>query len=144
MPSRTGGSGPPLPLSLVARRALNCGPTSGRQKRPRTRSADGAKRPDRTGLLQPLYTVRYESGPRCCVRYRLILQQPHKVHTVPVGLLQLSAGIDPALIPIRHYLEHHPWVGLRLPSFGRIGAIQFPVVQFLKLGACQPDGCVLW
>ena len=56
----------------------------------------------------------------------------------------LPAGIDPALVSVRHYLEQHSWVDLRFSAFGRIGAIQFPVVQFLKLGACQSGGCVLW
>mgnify|MGYP000011256046 FL=1 len=81
---------------------------------------------------------------RCMIRHRLFFQKPHEVHTVPTGLLQLSAGIDSALVSVRHYLEQHSRVDLRFSASGRIGAIQFPVVQFLKLGACQSDGGVLW
>ena len=77
---------------------------------------------------------------RCMIRHRLFFQKAHEVHTVPTGLLQLSAGIDPALVSVRHYLEQHSRVDLRFSASGRIGAIQFPVVQFLKLGACQSDG----
>lgn len=47
------------------------------------------------------------------------------------------------LVFIRHYLKQHSWVGDRFPSLGRIRCIQFPVVQFLKLGAGHTDGCVL-
>lgn len=87
---------------------------------------------------------RPEMCQRCMIRHRLFFQKAHEVHTVPAGLLQLSTGIDPALVSVRHYLEQHSWVDLRFSAFGRIGAIQFPVVQFLKLGACQSDGGVLW
>lgn len=38
-PRQKGGSGPPLPLNLVSRLALNCGSISGWQKYPRTKSA---------------------------------------------------------------------------------------------------------
>lgn len=93
------------------------------------------------GLCTP---SRPEACQRCMVRYGLFFQKAHEVHTVPAGLLQLSAGIDSALVSVRHYLEQHSWVDLRFSAFGRIGAIQFPVVQFLKLGACQSDGGVLW
>ena len=41
------------------------------------------------------------------------------------------------------FMGPHPWFHCRFPSSGRIGAIQFPVIQFLKLGTCQSDGCVL-
>lgn len=64
---------------------------------------------------------------RCMIRHRLFFQKPHEVHTVPTGLLQLSAGIDSALVSVRHYLEQHSRVDLRFSAFGRIGAIQFPV-----------------
>lgn len=93
------------------------------------------------GLCTP---SRPEACQRCVVRYGLFFQKLHEVHTVPAGLFQLSAGIDPALVSVHHYLEQHSWGDLRFSAFGRIGAIQFPVVQFLKLGACQSDGCVLW
>lgn len=93
------------------------------------------------GLCTP---SRPEACQRCMVRYGLFFQKPHEVHTVPTGLLQLSVGIDPALVSVRHYLEQHSRVDLRFSASGRIGAIQFPVVQFLKLGACQSDGGVLW
>lgn len=93
------------------------------------------------GLCTP---SRPEACQRCMVRYGFFFQKPHEVHTVPAGLLQLSTGIDPALVSVRHYLEQHSWVDLRFSASGRIGAIQFPVVQFLKLGACQSDGGVLW
>ena len=41
------------------------------------------------------------------------------------------------------YLEQHAWVGDRFSSSGRIRFVQFPVVQFLKLGAGHADGCIL-
>ena len=47
------------------------------------------------------------------------------------------------LVSVYHYLEQHSWIDLRFSALGRIGAIQFLVVQVLKLGACQSDGCVL-
>ena len=81
---------------------------------------------------------------RCMIRHRLFFQKPHEVHTVPAGLLQLSTGIDPALVSVHYYLEQHSWIDFRFSAFDRIGAIQFPVIQFLKLGACQSDECVLW
>ena len=63
---------------------------------------------------------------RCMIRHRLFFQKPHEVHTVPAGLLQLSAGIDSALVSVRHYLEQHSRIDLRFSASGRIGAIQFP------------------
>lgn len=93
------------------------------------------------GLCTP---SRPETCQRCMIRHRLFFQKPHEVHTVPAGLLQLSTGIDSALVSVRHYLEQHSRIDLRFSASGRIGAIQFPVVQFLKLGACQSGGCVLW
>ena len=44
--SPRGGSGPPLPLNLAARRVLSYAPTSERQTCPRTRSAACAALPD--------------------------------------------------------------------------------------------------
>ena len=69
---------------------------------------------------------------RCMIRHRLFFQKPHEVHTVPAGLLQLSTGIDPALVSVRHYLEQHSWVDLRFSAFGRIGACS-PVPQAGRL-----------
>ena len=76
------------------------------------------------------------------VRRRIFLQQPHEVHPVPAGFLQLSAGIDPALVSVDHHLKQHSRIDLRFPASGRIGAIQFCIIQILKLGACQSDACV--
>ena len=79
---------------------------------------------------------------RCMIRHRLFFQKPHEVHTVPTGLLQLSAGIDSALVSVDHHLKQHSRIDLRFPASGRIGAIQFCIIQILKLGACQSDACV--
>ncbi len=49
-----------------------------------------------------------------------------------------------ALVSVSHYLEYHSRVGDRFSSSGRIRCVQFPVVQFLKLGAGHSDGCILW
>ena len=96
---------------------------------------------------QLFHSVAAPSGPEPgegrMVRDRFSLQQPEKVDPIPARLLQLPTGIDLAQITINHYLEHHPWIGCRFPPDGRIRFIQFPVIQFLKLGADQPDGCVL-
>lgn len=55
---------------------------------------------------QPLQRLtapsRPEPGQRAVVRRFLIPKQPHEVHTVPAGLLQLAAGIDPAQVSV-HY-----------------------------------------
>ena len=84
-----------------------------------------------------------ESGYGCMIRNRLLPQQPHEVHSVSAGFLQLPAGIDPTLVSVDHYLEQHSRVDLRFSAFHRIGAIQFRIIQSFKLGACQSDGCVL-
>ena len=60
------------------------------------------------------------------------------------GFFQLSAGKNAALVSVCHYLEYHSRVGDRFSSSGRIRCVQFPVVQFLKLGAGHSDGCILW
>ena len=78
------------------------------------------------------------------IRCLLIFQKPHEVHSILTGFFQLSAGKNAALVSVSHYLEYHSRVGDRFSSSGRIRCVQFPVVQFLKLGACQSDGCVLW
>ena len=77
------------------------------------------------------------------VRRRMVLQQPLEVHPIFAGFLDLSAGKDPLLIRICHYLEHNPWFHCRFPSLGRIRFIQIRIIQFLKLGAGQSDGFVL-
>lgn len=95
-------------------------------------------------VLHSFYTSsRAKPDKRRMVWCFLPLQQPFEIDSVLTGFLQLPTGIDPALIPVHHYLEHHSRIDLRFSPAGRIGAIQFPVVQFLKLGACQSDGCVL-
>ena len=51
--------------------------------------------------------ARFRTG-RCreaVVRGLLFSQQPHEVHTVPTGLLQLAAGIDPAQVSVHQHLE---------------------------------------
>ena len=61
--------------------------------------------------------------------------KPSEVDAVLTGLLQLAAGIDPAQIAVDQYLEQHPGLRRRFSPFGRIRFVQFPVLQFLKLGA---------
>ena len=61
-----------------------------------------------------------------------------------VGFFQLSAGKNAALVSVCHYLEYHSRVGDRFSSSGRIRRVQFPVIQFLKLGTGHSDGCILW
>lgn len=78
-----------------------------------------------------------ETGKCRVIRLGHVLQQPHEVNAVAAGFLQLATGVDAALIPIYHDLEQHPGIDLRFSPFRRIGAIQFPVIQFLKLVACQ-------
>ena len=98
-------------------------------------------------LVKQVLDLRGATLPKPCeggmIRDVFLLQQPHEIHPEPAGFLLAAAGVDPALVTVGHYLEHHPRIGCRFPPLGRIGAIQVPVVQFLKLGACQPDGCVL-
>ena len=77
------------------------------------------------------------------IRYLLIFQKPHKVHSILAGFFRLSAGKNAALVSVCHYLEYHSRVGDRFSSSGRIRCVQFPVVQFLKLGAGHSDGCIL-
>ena len=66
-PRQKGGSGPPLPLNLVSRLALNCGSISGWQKYPRTKSAFCAApagiQVRRTGRGLPLLHPRIRSVP---------------------------------------------------------------------------------
>ena len=78
------------------------------------------------------------------IRCLLIFQKPHEVHSILTGFFQLSAGKNAALVSVSHYLEYHSRVGDRFSSSGRIRCVQFPVVQFLKLGAGHSDGCILW
>ena len=77
------------------------------------------------------------------IRYLLIFQKPHEVHSILAGFFQLSAGKNAALVSVCHYLEYHSRVGDRFSFSGRIRCVQFPVVQFLKLGAGHSDGCIL-
>lgn len=76
-----------------------------------------------------------EPGQCAVVRSFSVLQQPSEVDAVLTGLLQLAAGIDPAQIAVDQYLEQHPGLRRRFSPFGRIRFVQFPVLQFLKLGA---------
>ena len=78
------------------------------------------------------------------IRCLLIFQKPHKVHSILTGFFQLSTGKNAALVSVCRYLEYHSRVGDRFSSSGRIRCVQFPVVQFLKLGAGHSDGCILW
>ena len=77
------------------------------------------------------------------IRCLLIFQKPHEVHSILAGFFRLSAGKNAALVSVCHYLEYHSRVGDRFSSSGRIRCVQFPVVQFLKLGAGHSDGCIL-
>ena len=78
-----------------------------------------------------------ESCKRCMIRHRLILRQPLEVDSVSTRFFQLAAGIDTEQIPVCHDLEHRSRINLRFSPFRRMDVIQFPVIQFLKLGACQ-------
>ena len=98
-------------------------------------------------VKQILHRFGAATCPKACkggiVRRLFVSQQPHEIYTIAARFLQLPAGIDSTLVAVDHYLEHDPRVGDRFPSSGRIRFIQSPVVQFLKLGAGQPDGLIL-
>ena len=99
-----------------------------------------------TDVFQPLHQLikqilqrvsapsRAEPGEGAVIRRFSILQQPSEVNSVLTGFLQFSAGINPAQIPVHQYLEQHPGIRRRFSPFGRIRFVQFPVLQFLKLG----------
>ena len=76
------------------------------------------------------------------IRHRFIPQKPLEVYPVTAGLFQFSCCVDTALVSIYQNFEQHSRIGDRFPSSGRIRCIQFPVIQFLKLGVGQPDRCV--
>ena len=63
--SPRGGSDPPLPLNLAARRVLSYAPTSERQTCPRTRSAACAAHPDRPARFAGRDAVALWDGSRC-------------------------------------------------------------------------------
>ena len=63
--SPRGGSGPPLPLNLAARRVLSYVPTFGRQRFPRTRSAVCAAHPDSPARFAARDAVGLWDGSRC-------------------------------------------------------------------------------
>ena len=79
-------------------------------------------------------------------KYRPVVclsHEPHEVHTVPAGLLQLSTGIDSTQVSVHQYLKHHLRIGCWFSPSGRIGAIQCLVIQLLQHRAYQPDRCIL-
>ena len=76
------------------------------------------------------------------IRHRLVPQQPLEVYPVPAGFFQFPCCVDTTLVSVYQNLEQHSWIGDRFPSSGRIRCIQFPVIQFLKLGVGQPYGCL--
>ena len=73
----------------------------------------------------------------------LTVQQLYEVHPIAANFLNLAGRVNPALVGVGNYLEQYRWVDFRFPPFGRIGCIQFGVIQFLKLEPCQSDRCVL-
>lgn len=77
------------------------------------------------------------------IRCFAILQQPSEVNALLTGLLQFPAGAYPAQIAVYQYLKQHPWIRCGLSPFRRIRFVQFPILQFLKLGVYQTDRCVL-
>ena len=97
-----------------------------------------------TAVLSPGTPACAEPGKGRVIRCLPVFEKPHKIYTVPASLFQLAGGIDPTLVSVCHYLKQHLRGGDRFSSLGRIRFIQFPVVQFLKLGAGHADGCVLW
>ena len=71
------------------------------------------------------------------------LQQASR-HAFSAGFLQLAGRIDAAQIAVHQYFKENPGFGRRFSSLRRIGAVQFPVIQFLKLGADKPYRILLW
>ena len=87
---------------------------------------------------QVLHHIPATPGMKPCkgtvIRRFPILQQPPEIDAALTGLLQFPTGVDPAQIPVYQYLEQHPWIRRRFSPFGGIRFVQFPILQFLKLG----------
>ena len=95
------------------------------------------------------YSCDYVYLYRNAVKNRMILhlsifRKPHEIHPLLADFFHLPAGTNITLESVCHSLEHRSRVSNRFSSPGRMRCVQFPVVQFLKLGAGHSDGCILW